>query len=102
MNSAEILALVNLVGELAMKGIDAYEQMKALAAKAGISEADLAAADARFGIEIHDPLAVAPADPSTVPSVHDGDIIWRKPDGTYFVQPSGIGIVIPPTWVRVS
>jgi hypothetical protein len=44
----EVVSLIEITGTLATHAIDAYSAAKALAAKAGISSADLDGFDARF------------------------------------------------------
>lgn len=56
MNAEEILKLLSLAGDVYLHARKGYEATRELAKKAGVSDADLAAADARFATVYADPL----------------------------------------------
>lgn len=68
-NIGDILKVVDLVGSALQRYHAAYEEAKALAAKAGATEQDLRDADARYLRRYEDPLAGKPK-PSE-PSLYD-------------------------------
>lgn len=47
-NAANIMQTVNIVGSLLLAAQSSYQQAREIAAKAGVSDEDLAAADARY------------------------------------------------------
>lgn len=116
MTPAEIAALIQLAELLASKGIDAYAHMKELAAKNGITDADMAAADAEFahaGDKLDSGTSTigdGPAPPAPFPYDTDldaypdkkvlnpGDRIYQRPTGKFNVVPVGVGINIPADW----
>ena len=105
MNTAELIALLNVLGTVASKALDAYHQARDLAAKGGVSKADLDAADQRFLHQYDDPLAAE--SPVPVPSSPDPTsveysslieamsattavypLVIAKPDGKYVIWPN--------------
>jgi len=57
MKTEDIIKLLEVLGTAATHAIDAYQKARELAASAGISADDLAAADSRFQHLYGDPLA---------------------------------------------
>lgn len=52
----EYIQLLEVLGPIVMHSLDAYQKARELAAQAGVSEADLDDADARFLKQYGDPL----------------------------------------------
>lgn len=119
MTPAEIAALIQLAELLASKGIDAYAHMKELAAKNGITDADMAAADTEFahaGDKLDSGTSTigdgpAPVDPYNVDYATEndavtagkpGDHVYDKHDGHFRLVYGGAGGNVNPTWTLVA
>ncbi len=77
-NTADILKGLNLIGELALKAREAYEEHREIARKMGIPDSDLDAADARFA-KVFD-FSAKPDSPSPK-TPGDYDVVFpSKPD----------------------
>ena len=111
-NPADILKLLSLVGEVALTAKKGYDEARALAQKAGVSEGDMDKADARFARVFTDPLKQGPqaptpspttdpyatqydVDPKTSASIaslfQPNDIRWKLASGKFIVSRHGIG-----------
>ena len=55
--AGDVLALLNIAGQAYLHAQESYSAARQLAEKAGVTEEDLAAADARFAKVFTDPLA---------------------------------------------
>ena len=107
----EILALLEVLGPIVSRSIDAYQKARALAAQLGVTEADLADADARFlrvyfqaPETIPAPPLVPVNDPTTVHYIVKEDAIAvaekipgrgviERADGLFQVWPLSVGPV---------
>ena len=116
--ASDALKLLSIAGGLLINAKQGYDEARALAKKAGVSEEDMDKADARFARVYEDPLKkhggndggvitypLPPAsspygteydvDPKSNPAIssqyNPNDIRWRLASGKYIVTQHGVG-----------
>jgi hypothetical protein len=104
-NVEEYIALVGQIGAY-------YQEARTLMAQNRPTAADIAAAHARNQTVWSDrkPKSAPTDDPyagdlAAYPDktrLKPGDVVWQLPNGKFHVQPSGVGMYIPPEWRQIE